>query len=81
LNELKEYLKRELGVSDAQYQLLVDDAKTNSPLPKIKNDSESIGHLVSFLIQHDETMSQMLNMTLMRVMTLENKLKEMETNG
>lgn len=65
-------------VTDSELQEKIEKAKAKSPITRITKDEDGIGQLITFLIQHDENMSQMINMLMMKVMELENRVKELE---
>ena len=68
-------------VTESELNQRIQEEREKSPITKIGSDTDSVGQLISFLIQHDESMSQVVNLLLTRLMMLEKKVKELEQNG
>jgi len=81
---LEQVIEKMIGdgiITETELQQKIEEERKKSPVTYLRNDSEGIGQLISFLIQHDETMSQVLNLLLMRITHLENEVRELKTNG
>lgn len=70
MNQLKEYLKRELGISDEQYESLVNDAKKTSPV----NDLNNIANVEAIQMQMIDNLGQMVGSLMAKVTELEGKI-------
>ncbi|MFS0822185.1 hypothetical protein [Bacillus sp. 1P02SD] len=70
MNELKEYLKRELGITDEQYEQLVKEKQEQSPM----NDLNNIALVEALQMQNLNDLSNMVAMLMMKVAELEGKV-------
>ena len=60
---------------------MIEYEKEKSPVHHLRNDSETIGNLISFLIEHDEHMSKVLDTAMSRITSLEYEIERMKNNG
>ena len=70
MNEIREYLKKELGVSDEQYDSMVKKAKETSMPNK---NLENIGNTEAIQMQLIDNLGNMVSDLMQRVNELEGK--------
>ena len=76
LTPLQEAIIKEAGKSVEDF--MKDLKRTPSPLAPVKEDSDAIGFLISFLIQHNENISMMLSVAMNRIAQLEQEVEELK---
>ena len=67
MNELRDYLKRELGVTDEQYELLVIEARKTSPVVDLNN----LAIVNAMQMQMIDNLGAMVSMLMNKVNELE----------
>ena len=67
MNELRDYLKRELGVTDEQYELLVIEARKTSPVVDLNN----LAMVNAMQMQMIDNLGAMVSMLMNKVNELE----------
>lgn len=65
-------------ITESELQARIEEEKAKSPFNRVADESDSIGFLISFLMQHDENISAMLTMSMARIAKLEKELEALK---
>lgn len=72
MKEIKEYLMRELGVSEEEYSRLVEEKRKSNT---VKRDIDNIADVEVIQMQMVDALGQVVSMLMDRVTELEGKIK------
>lgn len=72
MKEIKEYLMRELGVSEEEYSRLVEEKRKSNT---VKRDIDNIADVGVIQMQMVDALGQVVSMLMDRVTELEGKIK------
>lgn len=72
MKEIKEYLMRELGVSEEEYNRLVEEKRKSNT---VKRDIDNIADVGVIQMQMVDALGQVVSMLMDRVTELEGKIK------
>lgn len=72
MKEIKEYLMRELGVSEEEYSRLVEEKRKSNT---VKRDIDNIADVEVIQMQMVDALGQVVSMLMNRVTELEGKIK------
>ena len=72
MKEIKEYLMRELGVSEEEYNRLVEEKRKSNT---VKRDLDNIADVEVIQMQSVDALGQVVSMLMDRVAELEAKIK------
>lgn len=75
MNELKEYLKRELGITDEQYLQLVEIERGKSVT---RQDLNNLGDTLIVTLQNDNQLGDLVMSLLMEIESLKTRVTTLE---
>jgi hypothetical protein len=78
LENVIEKMIRDGIVTESELQAKIEEERAKSPFNKVADESDSIGFLISFLMQHDENISMILSLAMMRIQKLEKEVEELK---
>ncbi|WP_054637190.1 hypothetical protein [Thalassobacillus sp. C254] len=78
MNPLLERALREAGISKQQFEQMVKTFEEESP---VLQDIDQIGNMSSMTMQNDTELAKQVTMMMIKMSSLEERIKELESNG